>query len=98
MVQTEMMSEAIETPVSKTATDSRQTYISELSEHVGKEVTLKGWLYNLRSSGKLMFPQLRDGSGVVQCVVAKNAVSPEVWEALKPLRQESSLIVSGKVR
>ena len=44
---------------------------------------LKGWLYNLRSSGKIVFPQLRDGTGVVQGVALKNAVSPEVWEALK---------------
>ena len=42
------------------------TYINQLAEHVGKEVTLKGWLYNMRSSGKILFPQLRDGTGVVQ--------------------------------
>jgi asparaginyl-tRNA synthetase len=75
-----------------------QTYITDLSKHAGEEVTLKGWLYNMRSSGKLLFLQLRDGTGVVQCVVAKNAVPPEVWDALKPLGQESSLIVNGKVR
>src|SRR5437879_11073963 len=75
-----------------------QIYITELSQHVGEEVTLKGWLYNLRSSGKLLFPQLRDGAGIVQCVVAKNSVTPEVWEALKPLGQESSLVVTGSVR
>ncbi|HYX28043.1 MAG TPA: asparagine--tRNA ligase [Pyrinomonadaceae bacterium] len=75
-----------------------QTYIKDLSKHVGEEVTLKGWLYNMRSSGKLLFPQLRDGTGIVQCVVAKNSVAPEMWEALKPLGQESSLIVTGKVR
>src|SRR6266581_9123125 len=75
-----------------------QTYISDLSKHVGDEVTLKGWLYNLRSSGKLMFPQLRDGTGIVQAVVARNSVAPEVWEALKALGQESSLIVTGRVR
>ncbi len=75
-----------------------QIYITELSQHVGEEVTLKGWLYNMRSSGKLLFPQLRDGTGIVQCVVAKNSVTPEVWEALKPLGQESSLVVTGRVR
>jgi asparaginyl-tRNA synthetase len=75
-----------------------QTYIGELSKHIGEEVTLKGWLYNMRSSGKLMFPQLRDGTGVVQGVVAKNAIAPEVWDALKPLGQESALIVRGRVR
>src|SRR5438128_6758846 len=75
-----------------------QTYIKDLSKHVGEEVTLKGWLYNMRSSGKLLFPQLRDGTGVVQGVVAKTAVTPEIWDALKALGQESSLIVSGRVR
>jgi asparaginyl-tRNA synthetase len=75
-----------------------QTYIKDLSKHIGTEVTLKGWLYNLRSSGKLMFPQLRDGTGIVQGVVAKNSVTPELWDALKPLGQESALIVTGRVR
>jgi asparaginyl-tRNA synthetase len=75
-----------------------QTYINQLSEHVSEEVTLKGWLYNLRSSGKLLFPQLRDGTGVVQCVVFKKAVSEEIWDALKGLGQESALIVRGTVR
>lgn len=75
-----------------------QTYINQLSNHVGEEVTLKGWLYNLRSSGKLMFPQLRDGTGIVQCVVFKKSVPPEVWDALHGLGQESALIVRGTVR
>jgi asparaginyl-tRNA synthetase len=75
-----------------------QTYINQLSAHVGEEVTLKGWLYNIRSSGKLLFPQLRDGTGVVQCVVFKKAVSEEVWDTLKGLGQESSLIIRGTVR
>jgi len=75
-----------------------QTCISELSKHVGDEVVIKGWLYNLRSSGKIVFPQLRDGTGIVQGVALKNAVSPEVWEALKSLGQESSLIIRGTVR
>jgi len=75
-----------------------QTYINQLSAHVGEEVTLKGWLYNLRSSGKLLFPQLRDGTGVVQCVVFKKSVAEETWEALKNLGQESALIVRGTVR
>ena len=75
-----------------------QTYINQLSKHVGEEVTLKGWLYNLRSSGKLLFPQLRDGTGVVQCVVFKKSVAPEVWDAVDGLGQESALIVRGTVR
>jgi asparaginyl-tRNA synthetase len=75
-----------------------QTYISELSHHVGEQVVLKGWLYNLRSSGKIVFPQLRDGTGIAQCVELKNSVAPEVWESLKALGQESSLIIRGTVR
>jgi asparaginyl-tRNA synthetase len=75
-----------------------QTFINQLSAHVGEEVTLKGWLYNLRSSGKLLFPLLRDGTGIVQCVVFNKTVSPEVWDALKGLGQESSLTVRGMVR
>jgi asparaginyl-tRNA synthetase len=75
-----------------------QTYINQLSAHVGEEVTLKGWLYNLRSSGKLLFPQLRDGTGIVQCVVFKKGVAPEVWDALDGLGQESALIIRGTVR
>lgn len=75
-----------------------QTFINQLADHVGQEVTLKGWLYNLRSSGKILFPQLRDGTGLVQGVVLKNAVRPEVWESLKGLGQESALTVKGTVR
>lgn len=79
-------------------TKAQSTYINQLSKHVGEEVTLKGWLYNLRSSGKILFPQLRDGTGLVQCVVLKNSVSPELWETLKALGQESALTIHGTVR
>src|SRR3954468_23748227 len=72
--------------------------ISELSKHEGQTVTIKGWLYNLRESGKLLFPIFRDGSGLVQGVVAKNAVPLEVFDQIKKLTQESSVIVTGKVR
>ncbi|HZP63542.1 MAG TPA: asparagine--tRNA ligase [Terriglobales bacterium] len=72
--------------------------IAEIGKHEGQTVTIHGWLYNLRESGKLLFPQFRDGSGVIQGVVAKNAVPPEVFDALKGLTQESSVIVEGKVR
>ena len=75
-----------------------QTSISQLSQHVSQEVVLKGWLYNMRSSGKILFPQLRDGTGVVQCVVLKNSVTPEMWESLKGLGQESALSIRGTVR
>jgi asparaginyl-tRNA synthetase len=72
--------------------------ISEIGKHDGESVTIRGWLYNLRESGKLLFPIFRDGSGVIQGVVPKNAVSPETFDALKGLTQESSVIVEGKVR
>jgi asparaginyl-tRNA synthetase len=74
-----------------------QTYINELKNHIGEEVTLKGWLYNSRSSGKLVFLQLRDGTGIVQCVVFKPN-SEEVFEKAKGLGQESSIIVKGTVK
>ena len=74
------------------------TTIAEIGKHEGQSVTLRGWLYNLRESGKLLFPQFRDGSGVIQGVVPKNAVTPEVFDAVKTLTQESSVIVEGKVR
>jgi asparaginyl-tRNA synthetase len=74
------------------------TSIAEIGGHDGQSVTLRGWLYNLRESGKLLFPQFRDGSGVIQGVVAKSDVSPELFETVKGLTQESSVIVQGKVR
>ncbi len=77
---------------------SPTTTIAEIGKHDGQSVTLRGWLYNLRESGKLLFPQFRDGSGVIQGVVPKNAVAPEVFDAIKTLTQESSVIVEGKVR
>jgi len=74
------------------------TTIVEVGKHDGQTVIIRGWLYNLRESGKLLFPQFRDGSGVIQGVVPKNAVPPEVFETVKTLTQESSVIVEGKVR
>src|ERR1700741_2400687 len=74
------------------------TTIAEIGKHEGQSVTVRGWLYNLRESGKLLFPIFRDGSGQIQGVVPKNAVSPETFDALKGLTQESSVIVEGKVR
>lgn len=72
--------------------------IAEIGKHEGQSVTIRGWLYNLRESGKLLFPQFRDGSGVIQGVVQKNSVPPEVFDSIKSLTQESSVIVEGKVR
>ena len=74
------------------------TTIARIGEHEGKSVTLRGWLYNLRESGKLLFPIFRDGSGTIQGIVPKAAVPAEVFEAIKGLTQESSVIVTGKVR
>ena len=72
--------------------------IATLGEHEGQPVTLHGWLYNLRESGKLLFPIFRDGTGTVQGVAHVKSVPPAVFEALKNLTQESSVIVTGKVR
>jgi asparaginyl-tRNA synthetase len=72
--------------------------IATLGQHEGQSVTLRGWLYNLRESGKLLFPIFRDGTGTVQGVAHVKSVPPEVFEALKELTQESSVIVKGKVR
>jgi asparaginyl-tRNA synthetase len=72
--------------------------IASLSRHEGQTVTLRGWLYNLRASGKLLFPIFRDGTGTIQGIVPKAAVPEEVFETLKNLTLESSVIVTGKVR
>src|ERR1700739_1132609 len=72
--------------------------IATLNQHEGKAVTLRGWLYNLRESGKLLFPIFRDGTGTVQGIVPKAAVPPEVFERVRGLTQESSVIVTGRVR
>jgi asparaginyl-tRNA synthetase len=71
--------------------------IEEARRYEGKEATLRGWLYNLRKSGKLLFPQFRDGTGVIQGVVSQKQ-APEAFEAFKNLTQESSLEVTGRVR
>lgn len=81
-----------------TATQTPVSTIAEIGKHEGETVTIRGWLYNLRESGKLLFPIFRDGSGQIQGVVPKNAVPPPVFEAIKSLTQESSVIVEGKVR
>jgi asparaginyl-tRNA synthetase len=83
---------------SSTATQSAVTTIAEIGSHEGQTVTVRGWLYNLRESGKLLFPIFRDGSGQIQGVVPKSAVPPEVFDAIRGLTQESSVIVEGKVR
>ncbi len=74
------------------------TTISAAGKHEGQTVILRGWLYNLRESGKLLFPIFRDGTGTIQGIVPKAAVTPEVFEAVRGLTHESSVVVRGKVR
>ncbi len=72
--------------------------IENLADHIGTVVTIKGWLYAKTGKGKLQFLQVRDGTGIVQCVVFKKEVPQEVFEAARMLTQESSVIVTGEVR
>ncbi len=72
--------------------------IKDLPNHVGEKVIVNGWLYNKRSSGKLQFPILRDGSGYLQCVVFKKEVSEETWKAADEATQESTVRVIGTAR
>jgi asparaginyl-tRNA synthetase len=72
--------------------------IATLAAHEGETIVLRGWLYNLRESGKLLFPIFRDGTGTIQGIVPKAAVAPEVFDRIKGLTLESSVIVTGKVR
>ncbi len=71
--------------------------IEQVGEHAGGSVTIRGWLYNLRESGKLLFPIFRDGTGVIQGVVSQKEF-PAVFDAVKGLTQESSVAVTGTVR
>lgn len=72
--------------------------IRDASKHVGEPVEIRGWLYNLRKSGKIVFPIVRDGSGLMQCVALKSNLPEQVFDMLKNLTQESSLRVTGTVR
>jgi asparaginyl-tRNA synthetase len=74
------------------------TSVSDIKDHVGEEVTLKGWAYNFRSSGKIFFLQFRDGSGHVQVVYTQSDLSDDQWEALNSLHLESSVKVTGMVK
>ncbi|MBC7925957.1 MAG: asparagine--tRNA ligase, partial [Bryobacteraceae bacterium] len=79
-------------------TDIARITIADAGKHSGETVQIAGWLYNLRKSGKIVFPQLRDGTGVMQCVGVKSELPEETFETLKHLTQESSLILTGLVR
>ena len=75
-----------------------RVHLKHIGEHVGKEVEIRGWLYNKRSSGKIQFLIIRDGTDLIQGVLVKAEVSEEIFEAAKTLTQESSLVVRGIVR
>ncbi len=72
--------------------------IKDLPKHIGEKVTVDGWLYNKRTSGKLQFPIIRDGSGYLQCVVFKKEVAEATWSAADEVTQESTVRVTGAVR
>ena len=73
-------------------------YIEDIGDHVGETVQIKGWLYNMRSSGKLHFLELRDGTGFMQGVMFEGDFDEETFEQAGHLRQETSLIVTGEVK
>ena len=77
-------------------TDSAR--ISELASYAGRAVTVRGWVTHLRSSGKVAFVVLRDGTGTLQSVLVKSAVAPEVWERFALLTQETCVAATGEVR
>jgi asparaginyl-tRNA synthetase len=72
-------------------------YIKNLQEFKDKETTLKGWIYNLRSSGKIMFLQLRDGTGFVQCILSKDDIGDDKWNTAQKITIESSVEITGLV-
>jgi asparaginyl-tRNA synthetase len=86
------------TPSVTASSQPANATIVQIGEHQGQSVVIHGWLYNSRESGKLLFPIFRDGTGSIQGVAHVKSVPPEVFETLKNLTQESSVIVTGKVR
>jgi len=77
---------------------AKHVYIENIADHEGEEVTIKGWLYNKTDKGRLQFLLVRDGTGIMQAVFFKKAVPPEVFQAAQRVTQESSIIVTGRVR
>src|SRR3954449_7198785 len=73
-------------------------YIENIGRHAGEEVTIKGWLHNRRSSGKIHFLTLRDGTGFIQAVMSKAEVGEELFKAADHLSQETSVMVTGTAR
>jgi asparaginyl-tRNA synthetase len=72
-------------------------FIKDAKNFIGKEVKIRGWVYNLRSSGSIAFFQIRDGSGFMQAVLVKNDVSEEKWEESKNITIETSIILTGEI-
>ena len=77
---------------------AQTTYIEDIARHVGTPVQLRGWLHNRRSSGKIHFLTLRDGSGFIQCVMSKQAVGDDMFKAADHLAQESAIVIEGTAR
>lgn len=72
-------------------------FLKDIARHHGREISVKGWVFNIRSSGKIYFLQVRDGTGFIQAIVEKSSLPDEVWDRTGKLTLESSVIVSGKV-
>jgi asparaginyl-tRNA synthetase len=79
-------------------TDFKDATISKIHLFAEQEVRIKGWLYNKRSSGNLQFLMVRDGTGIIQCIVEKKKVDKEIFDLYENMTQESSIMVTGKVR
>ncbi|MEO0185435.1 MAG: asparagine--tRNA ligase [candidate division WOR-3 bacterium] len=75
-----------------------QVYIEEIGKYEGKEVEIKGWLYNKRSSGKVRFLLIRDGTGIIQSVISADEAKPEIFAVADKITQESSVVIKGLVR
>jgi asparaginyl-tRNA synthetase len=76
----------------------RRITIEQAAQHAGETVVIPGWLYNLRRSGKIAFPILRDGTGILQCVAVQSQLPADLFDSIKELTQESSIVVTGKLR
>jgi asparaginyl-tRNA synthetase len=80
------------------STDMQPAEVASIGTFVGQEVVLKGWVYNLRSSGKILFILVRDGTGLIQCIVERASAGPGLFERACALTQESSIEISGRIR
>ncbi|HEY0796864.1 MAG TPA: asparagine--tRNA ligase [Acidisarcina sp.] len=92
------LSESVTVEIPQTSSGYSLATIATIGAHEGATVTLRGWLYNQRASGKLLFPIFRDGTGTIQGIVPKAAVPEEVFNTVRSLTNESSVVVTGKVR